>query len=452
MPVRSDFYQRLTIEGGGLEKLNNIGTERLILSASMSLTVEQASEISFDLNDPNWAYIGSFAGDRGPIGKKAMYGSDMPLYVSSFSLSGGPAGAGGTTIKMQPAGIERARLIKGALNRENITPTQYVKDAAAHCGMKFIGEDSPVRPSITRDVGDEKSTDANEWSTIKRLAAEEGFLAFESLNTLYFATPKWLFEKQPTVTVGWGTTVTDKQLQLVSLPSIDMSTSKNTDDEISFDLPIESAGRILPGTNVIVKGVFKPMADKKLLVTSVGYPLAGLGSVSISAKFPWTIEKQALAGATPPGGGGGGGPIGGGGNIGAPGSYGVRNGSNITYGAPGFPGWVYDICKRFGVQASTYPGHQEDQRNEAGYLPNPQRLNRGIDWGGPTANLQRLADYAHGIAGRTPAIEQIIWMNPNTGAKRGWAGRSDVTNTGYYSSAYGGHTDHVHTRQNAGWG
>lgn len=312
MPVRTDFYQRLTIEGGGLEKFNNLGTERMILSASISLTVEQASEVSFQLLDPNWGYVGSFAGDRGPIGKKAMYGSEMPLYVSSFSLDGGPAGTGGSTLKMQPAGIERARLITGALNRGNISPTDYAKDAAAHCGMKFVGEPSPVRPSVTRDVGtdDNKNADANEWSTIKRLAAEEGFLAFECLNTLYFASPKWLFDKQPVVTVGYGGTVLDRHLQIQNTPSIDMSTSKNTDDEVSFDLPIEAAGRIMPGMNIIVKGIFRGMADKKLLVTSIGYPLAGLGSVSVSAKYPWTIEKQALAGEGGGNSGSGGGSFG----------------------------------------------------------------------------------------------------------------------------------------------
>lgn len=304
MPVRTDMFQRLTIEGGGLEKMNNIGSERLILGANMSLAVDQAGELSFDLNDPNWAFISSFNNDRGPINKKALYGADMPLFVSSFSLSGGPSGLGGTTLKLQPGGIGRARNIKGALNRANISPTTYAKDAAANCGMKFFGEPSPVRPSITRDVasGTDKSTEANEWTTLKRLAGEEGFLVYECLNTLYFASPQYLFDKQPTITVGWGTTVVDDQLRLLNLPSIDMSTSEKTDDEISFDLPIESAGRILPGNGIIVKGVFRGMADKKLLVTSVDYPLAGTGNVSIKAKYPWKIEKQAQEGQNTGGG------------------------------------------------------------------------------------------------------------------------------------------------------
>lgn len=307
MPVRADFFQRLTIEGGGLDKFNGMTTERMITSASMSLTVDQASELSFDLNDPNWAYISSFKEERGPIGKKAMYGSDMPLYVSSFSLSGGSVGLGGTSLKLQPGGIGRARQVKNALTRNNISPTKYARDAAANFGMKFVGQDTPVRPSIVRDVSnsEDKSTEANEWTTLQRLAGEEGVLLFEVLNTLYFASPQWLFDKRPVVTVGWGTSVTDDALRLMSMPSIDMSTSEKTDDEIQFELPIKSVGRVLPGMNVIVKGIYKGMGDKKLLVTSVDYPIAGEGNVTVKAKYPWKVEKTPPPGQDTGGGGGG---------------------------------------------------------------------------------------------------------------------------------------------------
>lgn len=127
-----------------------------------------------------------------------------------------------------------------------------------------------------------------------------------------------------------------------------------------------------------------------------------------------------------------------------PATYGVPRGSNITYGAKGFPQWVYDLAARFNLKASTYPGHQESSRNEAGFAPNPQGLNRGIDWSGSVADMQRFADYCMSI--RTH-LEQVIWQNPNTGQRAGVAGGQDVTNSGYYAGDYGGHRDHVHTRQ-----
>lgn len=143
------------------------------------------------------------------------------------------------------------------------------------------------------------------------------------------------------------------------------------------------------------------------------------------------------------GGGYGGGPdidVGG-----ANGGYGLPPGSSVSYGAKGFPGWVYALASAKGLQASTYPGHQEGDRREAGYAPNPGHLNRGIDWSGPVPSMQGFAEYLLGIAPRTPTLEQIIWMNPGTGQKIGWHGRT-VDNGSYFAGDYAGHQDHVHTR------
>lgn len=123
--------------------------------------------------------------------------------------------------------------------------------------------------------------------------------------------------------------------------------------------------------------------------------------------------------------------------------YGLPAGTQIFYGQPGFPDWVYELGKVFGLQASTYPDHQESDRAEAGYAPNPQRLNRGIDWTGTVADMQRFADYL--LTVRTQ-LEQVIWENPQTGQRVGVAGGKDVTQTAYYASDYSGHRDHVHVR------
>ena len=127
-------------------------------------------------------------------------------------------------------------------------------------------------------------------------------------------------------------------------------------------------------------------------------------------------------------------------------SYGLPTGTNITYGSTGFPDWVYQLGRAFNLKASTYPGHQEGQRAEKGFAPNPNRLNRGIDWVGAVADMQRFADYLLTI--RTH-LEQVIWENPNDGRRVGVAGGDNVTHTGYYAADYAGHRDHVHTRQSA---
>lgn len=127
-------------------------------------------------------------------------------------------------------------------------------------------------------------------------------------------------------------------------------------------------------------------------------------------------------------------------------TYGLPKGTRITYGSPGFPQWVYDLGKQFNLKASTYPGHQETNRAEAGYAPNPNLLNRGIDWSGSVADMQRFAEYLLSVKS---SLEQVIWQHPNTLKKVGVAGGKDVTASSYYDydGGYNGHRDHVHTRQ-----
>lgn len=125
-------------------------------------------------------------------------------------------------------------------------------------------------------------------------------------------------------------------------------------------------------------------------------------------------------------------------------TYGMPTGTNIVYGSTGFPAWVYTLGAAFDLKASTYPGHQESDRAESGFAPNPQRLNRGIDWTGAVADMQRFADYLLTVKG---SLEQVIFENPVTGRRVGVAGGDDVSSTPYYSGDYSGHRDHVHTRQ-----
>ena len=127
------------------------------------------------------------------------------------------------------------------------------------------------------------------------------------------------------------------------------------------------------------------------------------------------------------------------------GTYGLATGTNISYGSPWPDDWVNKLASAHKVKPSTYAGHQESDRNEAGYAPNPGHLNRGIDWSGDVGAMQGFAEYLLGIAPSTDTLEQIIWQNPGTGQKIGWHGRSKDDGS-YFASDYGGHQDHVHMR------
>lgn len=118
--------------------------------------------------------------------------------------------------------------------------------------------------------------------------------------------------------------------------------------------------------------------------------------------------------------------------------YGLPAGTSTgEYGGPGqdkFPQWVRDLGAQYGVQPSTYPGHQEGSG-----------LNQGIDWVGTTDAMDR---FAKALAASKPGgLEQVIWQNPETGEMTGLTPDGRVVKQGgeYYRDDWAKHRDHVHT-------
>jgi hypothetical protein len=289
MAGNKPFFQRLTVAGGN--PFNGMETEEQLLSANLELTVEQQSELEFLMDDPNFVYFNSFGKD-GPIGKDATY-DDLKLRVAAYTLDGGTVGTGAMNLKCRAIGIEKSRAIRGALTRENISPTQFVIDGARSAGMECIAQPTAVRPSISRDMSSEdanNSDDKNEWTTLQRLAAEEGFLIFERKNVLFFGSPQWLYDTQPTHIFSWGSESPYVQNRMLELPNLELSLSKNITNEISFYLPLDSSSIFLPGMTADIRGV--PFVPKKMLITKVAYPLVGPGNLELTCRSPWVIEKQ----------------------------------------------------------------------------------------------------------------------------------------------------------------
>ena len=116
---------------------------------------------------------------------------------------------------------------------------------------------------------------------------------------------------------------------------------------------------------------------------------------------------------------------------------GMKPGTNIAYGGAGFPDWVYRVANRFGLQASTYAGHQERGGT-----------NKGIDWSGPPDAMRAFAQYVS----RIPGMEQVIFMDPRDNAKFGVDPGDrgpNQTIDEYYRNDWANHTNHVHTRLSA---
>ncbi|QDH93518.1 tape measure protein [Gordonia phage Verity] len=184
-----------------------------------------------------------------------------------------------------------------------------------------------------------------------------------------------------------------------------------------------------------VGGIGTGTSDSNLVALSKGEWVNPAARTN-ARTLPWL--KAIRAGWVPPKWLGGllGGSIPGfaeGGMVGGREPYGLPAGTSGEIDVP----WVNELEKQFGLKASTYAGHQEKDGK-----------NKGIDWSGPVANMQRFAEYLRANKGQ---VEQVIWMNPETGERIGVADGQLVgpgtSQPGYYRDDWSGHQDHVHTRQ-----
>lgn len=125
-------------------------------------------------------------------------------------------------------------------------------------------------------------------------------------------------------------------------------------------------------------------------------------------------------------------------------NYSMPVGSSINYGQGGFPDWVYQTGKRFGMLASTYAGHQEGSGANKGIDWVPE----GLAWNTPEG-AARMTEYAKYLAS-LGTMEQIIYQNPFTketvGVYNGKLVGPGTDQPQYYNADWATHQDHIHTR------
>lgn len=308
-------HRSTVLDEGRLERLIARGAKlkanvsARVTSASLSLTTDGVSELSLTLSDPDLEILESRIFEEGGEhrrGSRLDYGDDdkaLPFEVAAVEV--GDTGTGPTlTVTARSLGGQRMRRAKGPLVRKKITPTEFARLLAKDAGLKFVGEKSPQRASISRQTGQDAETS---WDTVQRLARELGYIAFEAAGVLYFGRPTWLINRD-------GTSVLQvhhrKDERVRGLPLC-----RRTGDDpkrvasVTVEVTGELGDDVRPGHRLTLAAV--PTFAGRYLVTRVTIPFTADGWVTVEAATPVNPEPEpppkpakARAGAT--GGGGGG--------------------------------------------------------------------------------------------------------------------------------------------------
>lgn len=232
----------------------------------IDISTEMASEIQFVFMDPGLKMLKE---KKIPLGASVKFQGEK-MVVSAIEVDGGVSGTGAVSITCRSRLIDKLKKRKGKYVRKSTSPTSFIRAEIQAVGGKFVGQTTKVRKQISRDIVEKKdksTRDNSAWTTIQRLAQEEGFIAFESEGTVYFGKPTWLTKNRQKHTVKYGvsTSNTDKHYAAMT-PNCRQSVDDHNVATLSLRLPKSRFSSIQVGEVIKLSGM--GMFSRSYLVNS----------------------------------------------------------------------------------------------------------------------------------------------------------------------------------------
>lgn len=278
----NDAFAKVLFRGRSISSTNS----DVISTITFDSTTTAVTEISITIEDPMFAMLKSGIFD---IGTPVTYGSTK-LAVAVLATNAG-GGSGGIEVKCRPRGINKLKKLRGKFVMANSSPSAYVMAECNEAGVDCIAQPSNKKVRIARDTP-QKGQDYDEtnypsaWTTFQRLANEYGYLMYESGGTVYFGQPTWLADRNPTVVVNW---YDDNGTEPYDVPQFRQSVDSE-DVEVTLNLPLKRADDVAPGYPITIKGF--PVFAGTYLITGVNYPLAGPGTIAVTASTVRNPDAQ----------------------------------------------------------------------------------------------------------------------------------------------------------------
>jgi hypothetical protein len=258
----------------------------VISSVTFDSSTTAVTEIALTIEDPLFKML-----------KTGMFDLETPvtyrktkLQVAVIETDAG-GGQGGVVVRCRPVGVDALKKLRGPRVMNNVSPSEYVIAECKSANVTCVVEPSKKKGKVARDVKQkgqkyEESNYPSAWTTFQRLATEIGYLMYEVNGVVYFGKPTWLVDKNPTLLVEWNT-VDGKEPYTV--PQFRHSLDSK-DIELSLELPLARVDEVAPGYGIKVTGF--PKFAGTYFVTGISYPLAGPGTINVTASTVRNPEVQ----------------------------------------------------------------------------------------------------------------------------------------------------------------
>jgi cell wall-associated NlpC family hydrolase len=255
-----------------------------VRSGSITLDIAEVATLNLTVADPALGLAGARLFDPGG----AVVYQDLGFTIQSCEFT---ADSGVPHQQVVARSVRAQKLRKaphyGARVWTNRSPTQVVTELARSVGHKVIGQPSATRPSIARGA------DESSWTLIGRLAEEMGWMAFESVDGIYFGSRAALIARtgairRPVVWDRWNQATTG---ELLDFPTVRRSDDSRYAADLSFTVMGPNADQWRLGDIAVLDGVPGFYAD--YLVTGVDIPLSD-DPVTVSAQAAKLLSSNTI--------------------------------------------------------------------------------------------------------------------------------------------------------------
>jgi hypothetical protein len=307
---------------GDLSTFQSRDITEAIIDFSVSLSLENSSQVSVTVLDSAF----TFAKANYFQVRRDIFYRNLWFEIAAVSTQRSSSIHPEYQIECRSKAIQLMKRDKRPEAYRGMSAYEFAFTIAQRFGMNFIGEQTTKKPAVVK--GKTKNSDDSVWTVLKSLASEQQFICFESENTLFFGSEKFLLGKWGDPKYSFGEfkwipffypetkdpvwTEAQQQYILLEQPSL-----RRSDDDInaaSGSMLVDrfNGVNLRPGMTIFLGGI--PDFEAFYLITDVTFNEGSNEPVQVQFRVPVDPDKENIStstsqGSSPSGGNRGDNPI-----------------------------------------------------------------------------------------------------------------------------------------------
>lgn len=288
-PITKDLISIGSIETGQMADI-----AENITSLSVSMTMDQASELSFSVIDPDFI----FARNNYFQIRRDVFYRELIFEIARVEVSRSASIHPEYRIVCYNKNVQMMKRDKQPEAYRGISASDYVRTVAKRFNMNFFVQETQKKQSIVK--GRSNKNDENVWDVLQRSAADAEFVCFEIDNCLFFCSQKYLIGKwgDPNyqfmgnyfVPFGWPENDeaafpgSRNKYILMDMPTFTRSENDPMDAEGTLLVERTNGVQLRPGMTINITGI--PDFENGYLVTDVSFDEGVSDPVRVSFRTP----------------------------------------------------------------------------------------------------------------------------------------------------------------------